>query len=111
VADRLDRLSRFVTPLAVGPRERRRGIVEGAEQRAETDQHLVAPDEVREPKVEPAAFVRDELHAARDLAVDEGEYLAALIVEAERTRRAVEPLALDVLTDRRRPATTRSWCA
>jgi hypothetical protein len=63
------------------------------------DQYLVAPDEVREPKVEPAAFVRDELHAARDVALDEGEHLTALIVETERTRRAVESLVLDVLQE------------
>jgi len=70
------------------------------------DQHLVAPDEVRDPKVEPAAFVRDERRPARDLALDEGEYLTALVVEAARPRSAVEPLALDVLQqidDGRRP--------
>ena len=61
------------------------------------NQHLVAPDEVREPKVEPAAFVGNELHAARDFALDEGQHLTALVVEAERTRCAVESLALDVL--------------
>ena len=70
------------------------------------DQHLVAPDEVRDPKVEPAAFVRDKLRPARDLALDEGDYLTALVVEAARPRSAVEPLALDVLQqidDGRRP--------
>lgn len=75
------------------------------------DEHLVAPDEVREQKVEPAAFVWDELRAACDLAVDEGQHLSALIVEAERTRRALESLAFDMLQQiehRRRPCATRA---
>jgi hypothetical protein len=61
------------------------------------DQHLVAPHEVREPKVEPAAVGWDELRPSRDLAVDEGEHFTALVVEAARPRRAVEPFSLDVL--------------
>ena len=75
------------------------------------DEHLVAPDEVPEQKVEPAAFVRDELRATCDLAVDEGQHLSALIVEAERTRHALESLAFDMLQQiehRTRPCVTRA---
>lgn len=82
-----------------------------AEQCAETHEHLVAPDKVREPKVEPAAFVGDELRAACNLAVDERQHLSALIVEAERTRRALESLPFDMLQQiehRRRPCITRA---
>lgn len=63
----------------------------------EMDQHLVAPHKVREPKVEPPAFGWDELRPARDLALDEGEYFTASVVEAARPRRAVESFPLDVL--------------
>jgi hypothetical protein len=58
---------------------------------------VVTPDIVRAAKAEAAPLVRDELLASPDLSLDIGHHLSALVVEAQRTRRASESFALKML--------------